>query len=33
MGFIDAPTLERLRSPIADSDYGGYLRRVLSSPS
>jgi glucose-1-phosphate thymidylyltransferase len=33
MGFIDAPTLERLLSPIADSDYGSYLRRVLSSPS
>jgi glucose-1-phosphate thymidylyltransferase len=33
MGFIDAPTLERLVSPIADSDYGIYLRRVLSSPS
>jgi glucose-1-phosphate thymidylyltransferase len=33
MGFIDAPTLERLLSPIADSDYGGYLCRVLSSPS
>jgi glucose-1-phosphate thymidylyltransferase len=33
MGFIDAPTLERLVSPIADSDYGAYLRRVLSSPS
>lgn len=33
MGFIDAPTLERLLSPIADSDYGAYLRRVLSSPS
>jgi glucose-1-phosphate thymidylyltransferase len=32
MGFIDAPTLERLLSPIADSDYGEYLRRVLSSP-
>jgi glucose-1-phosphate thymidylyltransferase len=33
MGFIDAPTLERLVAPIADSDYGSYLRRVLSSPS
>jgi glucose-1-phosphate thymidylyltransferase len=33
MGFIDAPTLERLVSPIADSDYGAYLRRVLSSPA
>ena len=33
MGFIDAPTLERLVGPIADSDYGGYLRRILNSPS
>ncbi|MGA8693257.1 MAG: glucose-1-phosphate thymidylyltransferase RfbA [Xanthobacteraceae bacterium] len=33
MGFIDAATLERLVAPIADSDYGSYLRRVLSSPS
>ena len=33
MGFIDASTLERLLSPIADSDYGAYLSRVLSSPS
>jgi glucose-1-phosphate thymidylyltransferase len=32
MGFIDAPALERLVSPLADSDYGAYLRRVLSSP-
>ena len=30
MGFIDGPALERLVSPIADSDYGTYLRRVLS---
>jgi glucose-1-phosphate thymidylyltransferase len=33
MGFIDAPTLERLVGPIADSDYGAYLRRILHSPS
>ena len=33
MGFIDAPTLERLVNPIADSDYGAYLRRILNSPS
>ncbi len=33
MGFIDAPTLERLVDPISDSDYGLYLRRVLNSPS
>jgi glucose-1-phosphate thymidylyltransferase len=33
MGFIDAPTLERLVAPIADSDYGAYLHRVLSSSS
>ncbi len=33
MGFIDAPTLERLVGPIADSDYGAYLRRILSSPT
>jgi glucose-1-phosphate thymidylyltransferase len=33
MGFIDAPTLERLLSAIADSDYGAYLRRVMSSAS
>jgi glucose-1-phosphate thymidylyltransferase len=33
MGFIDAPALERLLCPIADSEYGSYLRRVLSSPS
>jgi glucose-1-phosphate thymidylyltransferase len=32
MGFIDAPTLERLVGPIADSDYGAYLRRILNSP-
>jgi glucose-1-phosphate thymidylyltransferase len=33
MGFIDAPTLERLVGPIADSDYGAYLHRILNSPS
>jgi len=33
MGFIDAPTLERLVGPIADSDYGAYLSRILHSPS
>jgi glucose-1-phosphate thymidylyltransferase len=33
MGFINAPTLERLVDPIADSDYGAYLRRILNSPS
>jgi glucose-1-phosphate thymidylyltransferase len=33
MGFIDAPTLVRLVGPIADSDYGAYLRRILHSPS
>jgi glucose-1-phosphate thymidylyltransferase len=33
MGFIDRPTLERLVGPIAESDYGAYLRRVLNSPS
>jgi hypothetical protein len=33
MGFIDAPTLERLVDPIADSDYGAYLRRIVNSPS
>jgi glucose-1-phosphate thymidylyltransferase len=32
MGFIDAAELEHLVGPIADSDYGAYLRRVLSSP-
>jgi glucose-1-phosphate thymidylyltransferase len=32
MGFIDAPTLERLIASIASSEYGAYLRRVLSSP-
>jgi len=31
MGFIDAATVERLVEPIADSDYGSYLRRVLNS--
>jgi glucose-1-phosphate thymidylyltransferase len=30
MGFIDAAELERLMVPIADSEYGAYLRRVLS---
>jgi glucose-1-phosphate thymidylyltransferase len=33
MGFIDAPTLDRLIGPIADNDYGAYLRRILNSPS
>jgi glucose-1-phosphate thymidylyltransferase len=33
MGFIDEATLERLVVPIADSDYGAYLRRILNSPS
>jgi glucose-1-phosphate thymidylyltransferase len=33
MGFIDASALERLVRPIADSDYGAYLLRVLGSPS
>lgn len=33
MNFIDAQGLERLVAPIADSDYGSYLRRVLSSPA
>jgi glucose-1-phosphate thymidylyltransferase len=33
MGFIDAPTLKRLVTPIADSDYGAYLLRVLNSPT
>jgi glucose-1-phosphate thymidylyltransferase len=33
MGFIDAPTLERLVTPIAGSDYGAYLSRILNSPS
>jgi glucose-1-phosphate thymidylyltransferase len=33
MGFIDAPTLERLVDPIADSDYGAYLRHILNFPS
>jgi len=32
MKFIDAPTLERLVAPIADSDYGSYLQRILKSP-
>ena len=32
MEFIDAPTLERLVAPIADSDYGSYLQRILNSP-
>jgi glucose-1-phosphate thymidylyltransferase len=30
MGFIDAPTLERLVAPITDSEYGAYLRQVLA---
>jgi glucose-1-phosphate thymidylyltransferase len=30
MNFIDASTLERLIAPIADSDYGTYLRQVLA---
>jgi glucose-1-phosphate thymidylyltransferase len=30
MDFIDAPALERLIAPIADSDYGAYLCRVLT---
>jgi len=33
MGFIDASALGCLVAPIADSDYGAYLHRVLSSPS
>jgi hypothetical protein len=33
MGFIDAATVERLVEPIADGDYGAYLRRVLNSPA
>jgi glucose-1-phosphate thymidylyltransferase len=33
MNFIDGPALERLVAPISDSDYGAYLRRVLSSPA
>ena len=33
MDFIDAPTLERLVTPIADSDYGAYLLRILNSPT
>jgi glucose-1-phosphate thymidylyltransferase len=33
MKFIDAPALGRLIAPIADSDYGAYLHRVLSSPA
>jgi glucose-1-phosphate thymidylyltransferase len=32
MKFIDEAILERLVAPIADSDYGAYLRRVLSLP-
>jgi glucose-1-phosphate thymidylyltransferase len=32
MGFIDATALERLIAPVADSDYGAYLRRILNSP-
>jgi glucose-1-phosphate thymidylyltransferase len=33
MGFIDGPTLERLVDPIAESDYGAYLHRILNSPA
>ncbi len=33
MGFIDAQGLERLVASIANSDYGAYLRRVLTSPA
>jgi dTDP-glucose pyrophosphorylase len=33
MGFIDAPMLQRPVRPIADSDYGAYLSRILNSPS
>jgi glucose-1-phosphate thymidylyltransferase len=33
MGFIDAPSLERLIGPMADSDYGVYLHHILSSTS
>jgi glucose-1-phosphate thymidylyltransferase len=33
MDFIDAAALERLVEPIADSDYGGYLRRIMNSPA
>lgn len=32
MGFIDGRTLERLIGPIADSNYGAYLRQVLAQP-
>jgi glucose-1-phosphate thymidylyltransferase len=32
MGFIEATDLERLIAPIADSEYGAYLHRVLSTP-
>ncbi|MGN6733998.1 MAG: glucose-1-phosphate thymidylyltransferase RfbA [Candidatus Binatia bacterium] len=30
MGFIDGPTLKRLIGPIAESNYGAYLRQVLA---
>jgi glucose-1-phosphate thymidylyltransferase len=33
MKFINAPALERLVAPIAGSDYGAYLQRILSSPA
>ena len=33
MGFIDAPALEKLANSIGDSEYSGYLRRLLSSAS
>jgi glucose-1-phosphate thymidylyltransferase len=31
MGFIDGPALEHLIAPIADSEYGAYLHRVLAT--
>ncbi len=31
MGFIDAASLERLAGSIANSDYSGYLRRLLTT--
>jgi len=33
MNFIDAQGLERLVAPIADSDYGAYLHRILTLPA
>jgi glucose-1-phosphate thymidylyltransferase len=33
MDYIDARALERLITPIADSEYGAYLRRVLAQPT